>query len=463
MIAMTHSVFVSTLDTPTLVAKLAYHCADWQICFLNNLHRPVIGILPKISWQLSPAANQFCLQIYQRDGVSIATNQQKSCDYQGLLDELLAYTNQQISTPNAQSDNEPTYHNGLMGFVGYDISANALNPQIATDPHQPACFFGHYDCYLTKTADGFWLHCDDQDLTKQILAKLRQIEQLPLPPKTAIKPQARWQKDDYRTAFEQAQAYLLAGDGYQINLTQTWQAPPQIGALSAHLPTLLAVSNAPFAGYVRLGDFELLSVSPELFFSFIHENGQSKIITKPIKGTRPRADDPVADQALKDELANSDKDIAENLMIVDLLRNDLGKYAITGGVKTPKRFAIESFYNVHHMVSTITATLKDDIHPLTVLFGSLPAGSITGAPKKRACEMIDELESKARGAYCGTLGFVNFDGTGEFNVLIRTIQSNAQEISVWAGGGVTIRSNCDDEYQECFDKVGRLLDLLSID
>lgn len=210
-----------------------------------------------------------------------------------------------------------------------------------------------------------------------------------------------------------------------------------------------------------------MSCSPELFFTFIKERDTTAhyIRTKPIKGTRPRGSDTEQDLALKQQLVDSDKDRAENVMIVDLLRNDLGKYAKTGSVKVPHLFAIESFSNVHHMVSTITAELKPEAHPLVVLFGSLPAGSITGTPKKRAVEIISELEASARGAYCGSMGYMNFDGSGQWNVLIRTLQANSlataeTEVSLWAGGGITVASDRDEEYQECLDKVGNLLKVL---
>ena len=180
----------------------------------------------------------------------------------------------------------------------------------------------------------------------------------------------------------------------------------------------------------------------------------------------PRSTNPTQDNAYKQQLIDSEKDRAENVMIVDLLRNDLGKYAKIGSVKVPKLFAIESFSNVHHMVSTIRAELKDDTHPLTVLFGSLPAGSITGTPKKRAVEIISELEQVPRGAYCGTMGYMNFDGSGQWNVLIRTLQARHApqqntQVNLWAGGGITVASDCDAEYQECLDKVGNLLDVLA--
>lgn len=214
--------------------------------------------------------------------------------------------------------------------------------------------------------------------------------------------------------------------------------------------------------------FELLSCSPELFVLFNKtESGdpsqpsKPQIITKPIKGTLPRGATKEQDEQLKQQLAQSEKDKAENVMIVDLLRNDLGKYAEVGSVKVPKLFAIESFSNVHHMVSTITAVIKKEHHPLTVLFNSLPAGSITGTPKKRAVEIISELEVAPRGAYCGTLGFFNFDGTGQWSVLIRSLQADSEgQVSLWAGGGITVGSNCDSEYQECHDKVGNLLAIL---
>ncbi|WP_372886680.1 anthranilate synthase component I family protein, partial [Psychrobacter sp.] len=292
----------------------------------------------------------------------------------------------------------------------------------------------------------------------------------------------------------QTQNYLQQGDCYQINLTQEWQGffdhnPSDNGTLPMlidYLPALHSNTRAPFAGYLAVNDFtskisvntqdnqfELLSCSPELFFTFIKDDdtGKHHIRTKPIKGTMPRGLNTEQDNAYKQQLIDSEKDRAENVMIVDLLRNDLGKYAKIGSVKVPQLFSIESFSNVHHMVSTITAELQTDTHPLAVLFGSLPAGSITGTPKKRAVEIISELETAPRGAYCGTLGYMNFDGSGQWNVLIRTLQANTsshnglkkRHISLWAGGGITVASDCDAEYQECLDKVGNLLSVLTQD
>lgn len=405
---------------------------------------------------------------------------------------------QESTDASILSDSANQYHHGLIGFVGYDIAAKHLSPK---DKHidlakQPSAFMGHYDITLRPCAKGWRLRVQpetderivaaiatlleqfDADLTQNYLTKNH--SQPMVMPCTLV---SRWQYSDYQQAFMQTQQYLHQGDCYQINLTQAWQgllpsspSPTAVDNVSIYssdlqnplslleyLPALTHNTQAPFAGYLGLADFELLSCSPELFLVFDHTTEhQLSIRTKPIKGTRPRGRSHEEDDALKNELAGSEKDRAENVMIVDLLRNDLGKYAKTGSVKVPKLFAIESFSNVHHMVSTVTAIIQDEVHPLTVLFESLPAGSITGTPKKRAVEIIGELESAPRGAYCGTLGYMNFDGSGQWNVLIRTLQANHNhEVSLWAGGGITVGSDCEAEYQECLDKVGNLLKVLA--
>jgi len=269
--------------------------------------------------------------------------------------------------------------------------------------------------------------------------------------------QANLTKAEYDQRFAQIHDYLHAGDCYQINLTQEFTAQAQ-GSLLSRADELWKLTHAPYAGYLKLDDFELLSCSPELFIEF---QSDQKIKTRPIKGTMPRFDDPQQDQISKDKLSQSEKDQAENVMIVDLLRNDLSVYAETGSVETTKLFEIESFNQVHHMVSEITATLKAEINPMQMLLSALPGGSITGAPKIRAMQIIEELEGAPRGAYCGSLGYFNFDGTGSWNILIRSIQKYQDQLSMWAGGGITIASDAEAEYQECFDKISAMLDLLN--
>ena len=432
--------------------------------------------------------------------------------YPNWITELIDYSKTQFADDasaqespctSTTSDSANQYRHGFIGFVGYDIAAKHLSPK---DKHiglakQPSAFMGHYDLTLRPCAKGWQLRAQpetderivaavatllaqfDAYLTQKCLSQNHLTKNHSQPMVMPCTLASRWQYSDYQQAFVQTQQYLHQGDCYQINLTQTWQgilpsSPSSIAvdnaalcsfdlqnplSLLEYLPALTRNTQAPFAGYLGLADFELLSCSPELFLVFEPTTEhQLRIRTKPIKGTRPRGHSYEEDDALKDELAGSEKDRAENVMIVDLLRNDLGKYAKTGSVKVPKLFAIESFSNVHHMVSTVTALIQDEVHPLTVLFESLPAGSITGTPKKRAVEIIGELESAPRGAYCGTLGYMNFDGSGQWNVLIRTLQANHNhEVSLWAGGGITVSSNCEAEYQECLDKVGNLLNVLA--
>ena len=463
--------------------------------WLNNEGQNVIGLLPKTIFeihsqnQLTQKQRQNCSfdDVVYCDSVintgadtatNTATNRAaKGFDIGELTAALEAYQQLSLKQSASQHTANVGYQDGLMGFISYDLSAhhlaNANHVQASAahgeasylTPNQPQLFLGHYDIYLTFENNHWQLHATTQEAIEQMdviqhwLTQTLTVENKPVV--NPIRLQPSWQTSDYERAFYKVQDYLTAGDCYQINLTQCWQGELSNQQLVDYLPSLHQSTQAPFAGYLGLNNFELLSCSPELFFTFANNaQGENCIITKPIKGTRPRGQNVAADQANKNELASSEKDIAENVMIVDLLRNDLGKYAKTGTVKVPKLFDIESFSNVHHMVSTITATLKDDVSPWTVLFESLPAGSITGTPKKRAVEIINELEAKPRGAYCGTMGYLNFDGTGQWNVLIRTLQALDSNVSLWAGGGITIASDCGAEYQECFDKVGNLLKIL---
>jgi para-aminobenzoate synthetase component 1 len=182
--------------------------------------------------------------------------------------------------------------------------------------------------------------------------------------------------------------------------------------------------------------------------------------TKPIKGTRPRAGHPRLDAALAEVLKESDKDRAENLMIVDLLRNDLSKTCELGSVKLPKLFAVESFATVHHLVSTVTGRLQPQFHAADLLRGCFPGGSITGAPKLRAMEIIEELEPHRRGVYCGAIGYLSYDGAMDTNIAIRTLVHAGGTVRFWAGGGIVADSRLQEEYQESFDKAAAMLRLL---
>lgn len=262
---------------------------------------------------------------------------------------------------------------------------------------------------------------------------------------------------EYTDKFNQVQRYLHSGDCYQINLTQRFSARYTGDEWLAYLK-LRESNQAPFSSFIRLDDIAILSISPE---RFIQLDGD-QIQTKPIKGTRPRFADSEQDRESAQALSQSEKDRAENLMIVDLLRNDIGKVATAGSVSVPHLFKIESFPAVHHLVSTITATLAPQYSATDLLKAAFPGGSITGAPKIRAMEIIEELEPSRRSLYCGSIGYISQDGKMDTSITIRTIVacSQQQTLYCWAGGGIVADSNVADEYQETFDKVNRILPVL---
>lgn len=268
--------------------------------------------------------------------------------------------------------------------------------------------------------------------------------------------QSNLKKNEYIQRLARIRDYLVAGDCYQVNMAQRFTAQYEGNEWHAYL-RLRQSNKAPFSAFIRLPDQCILSISPERFLSL----KDSKVETKPIKGTRPRADDPKADELLRSSLRQSEKDCAENLMIVDLLRNDLSKSCLPGSVKVPELFAIESFAAVHHLVSTVTAKLAPHNSGLDLLRNAFPGGSITGAPKVRAMEIIDELEPHRRNIYCGSIGYLGIHKDMDTSICIRTLLCENNAVHCWAGGGIVVDSQPDAEYQECLDKVSKILPVLS--
>ncbi|WP_461483975.1 aminodeoxychorismate synthase component I, partial [Porticoccus sp.] len=243
-----------------------------------------------------------------------------------------------------------------------------------------------------------------------------------------------------------------AGDVYQLCLTTKLRGEFTGDPLSFFL-RLRREHPAPYASFIRLPDRTYASISPELFVS---AHG-SRIVSSPIKGTRSRSVDVARDQELMNQLGSDLKERAENLMIVDLLRNDLGKTCEPGSIRVPKLFGLESFPNVHHLVSTVTGKLRGGESPLTLLRGCFPGGSITGAPKKRAMEIIEELESCRRSLYCGSIGYISATGRMDTNIAIRTLLADAETLHCWGGGGIVADSVAENEFQETLDKIRILI------
>lgn len=258
--------------------------------------------------------------------------------------------------------------------------------------------------------------------------------------------------EKYADAFHQVKHYITEGDCYQVNLAQRFSAQAKGDGWLAYLK-LRQISPAPFMAYMNFGAMQVLSGSPERFLQVVANH----VETRPIKGTRPRSKDTVQDQQYAAALQASVKDKAENLMIVDLLRNDISKNCKTGSVKADKLFQLQSFANVHHLVSIVSGVLQAGRTAIDLLRDCFPGGSITGAPKLRAMQIIDELEPSRRGVYCGAIGYIGFDGNMDTNIAIRTAVYADGEISFYAGGGIVADSVLEKEYAETLDKASSLL------
>lgn len=259
-------------------------------------------------------------------------------------------------------------------------------------------------------------------------------------------------KQDYVEAFSSVYEFLKEGRSYQVNLTQPFHAPYQ-GDSWAFYEKICKKNPVPFAGFLRTKAADILSFSPERFL--FHEAG--KLIASPIKGTSGRSNNPFEDEQLKNRLAACEKNRAENVMIVDLLRNDLGKIAQPGSVHVNRLCEVQSYNSVHHLVSTIEAQCLQSVLPFEVFLSCFPGGSITGAPKIESMRIIHEQESFARGIYCGSIGYFSRHGRFDTNIAIRTITAKKNILHLAAGGGIVIDSNCEDEYRECFLKIAAVI------
>jgi len=260
----------------------------------------------------------------------------------------------------------------------------------------------------------------------------------------------------YRADIARILAYLAAGDCYQVNYAQHFSAACAGDPWQAYC-RLRALLPSPFSAYLGTEDDAVLCFSPE---RFLRVEGD-RVETRPIKGTIARGNSAEEDAELAHRLRTSAKDRAENLMIVDLLRNDLGKSCVPGSIAVPELFALESFANVHHLVSTVTGRLRADQTPLDLLANCFPGGSVTGAPKKRAMEIIAELEPVARALYCGSIFYLSTHGRMDSNIAIRTLVADGSRIHCWGGGGIVADSDPEAEYQESLMKVQLLMKALN--
>lgn len=356
---------------------------------------------------------------------------------------------------------------GAIGYFSYDLGRRfeRIEALAADDLDMPDLAVGFYDwaVVVDHHAKQSWLVGQGKDPKTfaqwdRLLALVEPALAKPRPPFHVLSSvRSNLDRDAYARAFHSVKRNIRLGNCYQVNLTQRFSARASGDAWEAYL-LLREFNPAPYAAYLDFPGGRILSSSPE---RFLRVDCGGLVETKPIKGTRPRSIEPEADRVLAERLRSSEKDRAENVMIVDLLRNDLGKSCVPGSIRATRLFDIESYASVHHLVSTVTGQLAPDRSRLDLLRGCFPGGSITGAPKRSAMQLIERIEPHRRGVYCGSVGYIGFDGGMDLNIAIRTLVAREGSIHGWAGGGIVADSELEAEYQESLDKAAALLAVLN--
>ncbi|MES2263773.1 MAG: aminodeoxychorismate synthase component I [Pseudomonadota bacterium] len=359
---------------------------------------------------------------------------------------------------------------GWVGYLGYELKTECRGAPAHRSPHPDAAMvfadralaFDHLDgsLYLLALAPA-----GDEDAARHWLGECAaQLVRLADEPRAAVAPAAhlrsgqlalRHDRIAYLDLIERSQQAIIAGDTYEVCLTNMITATAHVDPWSSYC-ALRHANPVPFAAYLQFEQLSVLSGSPERFLS-ISSDGLAE--SKPIKGTRPRGANAAADERLRQELLSSDKERAENLMIVDLVRNDLGACAAVGTVHVPKLFDIETYATVHQLVSTIRADLRSDMTAVECVRAAFPGGSMTGAPKISTMAILDQLEAGPRGVYSGSIGYFSLSGAADFNIVIRTMIVTPGEISFGVGGAITALSNPDEEFEETAVKATSLLRL----
>lgn len=355
---------------------------------------------------------------------------------------------------------------GLIGYFSYDYGRKFENIK-SLHPDEtgiPDALFMAYDNFIIKdfnknntyiTARGVLKSCKDSiDEIEKVLFKKRKKHLIQKHNKQA-EYLSNFKKNDYLNAVQKMINYITEGDIYIANMTQHLKIKSDKNPYEVF--NYLRENNpSPFGAYMNYKDFQIISASPERFL----ELKSNEVRTRPIKGTRKRGKDKDEDNLLREELKNSEKDKSELLMIVDLERNDLNRVCTPGTVKVTELFEIEEYATVFHLVSTIVGNLKEDNNFVDLIKASFPGGSITGAPKIRAMEIIDELENSRRNIYTGSLGYISTDGNIDFNIIIRTLLNKDGIYYLGVGGGVTSESKLEFEYEESLQKAKALLEAL---
>ena len=439
--------------------ELAASLASWPgACLLES--GPGFGRWGR--WSLFAAEPRLKFEMFD-DAWTIHRQDRSECGKTAGLERLARLLDEfDLAGQDFDPGDSSPFQGGMIGYVGYDLAPllERLPRRSSADSRLPDVSFGLFDTFVLidhlenkAKLQGFDLLGEGAAAVEARLDRwedrLRQKITPPIDPK--LRPlRAEVSREAYGRSVSRALEYIAAGDVFQVNLSQRFSTEAETLIDPRWIYERLKVrSPAPFSALIRLGDSAIVSASPELFYS----TEGSHIQTRPIKGTRPRGVSVAEDLRLSDELRASPKDRAELTMIVDLERNDLGRVCRYGSVLVSENFAVESFAQVHHLVATVEGKLRPEVGPIDVLRALFPGGSITGAPKIRAMEIIDELEPNRRSAYTGAIGYFSRGGRSQFNIAIRTILVEANRLSFQVGGGIVADSDPDAEYLETLDKA----------
>lgn len=370
---------------------------------------------------------------------------------------------------------------GAVGYFSYDLCHHLekLPSKALDDLNLPDCYILFYDAVIifdhlkdkTYIASCGFPKLDKYERSKRAKRRLGNIKERidrasiitknPINELPDVHPRGvhwNFKKEEYISAVERAKEYITRGDIYQVNLSQRFSCDIKIPP-SILFERLRAINPAPFSAYLDFKDVKIVSASPE---RFLCKKGRN-IHTRPIKGTRPRGPDMIEDERLKIELLNSPKDRAEHVMIVDLERNDLGRICEYGTVLPTEFIILEAYSTVFHLVSTVSGILREDVDAIDCLVNCFPGGSITGAPKIRSMEIIDELEPTKRSIYTGSIGYIGFNGNMDTSIVIRTFIIKDDKAYFQVGGGIVADSDPEMEYQETLDKAKALIESLGGD
>jgi len=359
---------------------------------------------------------------------------------------------------------------GLVGFMGYDLChfLERLPVTVARDIRLPDLYFAFYDRLLAfdhLRGEVYAASCgagrEGSGGLEEAAAFAAEARLVDVP--EAVSPRAGgircgFTKLSYVRAVERAKEYIFAGDIFEVNLSQRFQTKILCGDVELYLK-LRRINPAPFACHIGLGDRSMLGSSPELFLRVRGDH----VVTRPIKGTRPRGKTDADERRIRNELLHSAKDTAELNMIVDLERNDLGKVCSYGSVRVDEHKTVETYETVHHLVGTVSGRLHPERDFVDLVKATFPGGSITGAPKVRAMEIIDELEPTARGAYTGCAGYIGVDGRSDMDLTIRTFVRGGDDLCFQVGGAVVADSDPEGEYEETLDKAKALFSAIGAD